>query len=81
MVKEAFIEAADSLFGNFKNKDEIMSTIKDLQFSGSTVTRRFEGMEENLAAQMERDIDHRCVFHFNMISQQTLWISRNCAFS
>ena len=59
MVKEAFIEIADSLFGNFKNKDKIMSAIKDLQFSRSTVTRRFEGMEENLAAQLERDID-RC---------------------
>ena len=59
MVNKAFIEAADSLFGNFKNKDEIMSEIKDLQLSRSTVTRRFEGMEENLAAQLERDID-RC---------------------
>ena len=59
MVKEAFIEAADSLFGNFKNKDETMSAIKDLQLSRSTVTKRFEGMEENLAAQLERDID-RC---------------------
>ena len=59
MVKEAFIEAADSLFGNFKNKDEIMSEIKDLQLSRSKVTRRFEGMEENLAAQLEKDID-RC---------------------
>ena len=44
MVKEALIEAADSLFGNFKNKDETMSASKDLQLSRSTVTRRFEGM-------------------------------------
>jgi len=56
MVKEAFIEAADSLFENFKNKNEIMSAIKDLQLSRSTVTRRFEGMEQNLAAELERDI-------------------------
>ena len=33
MVKEAVIKAADSLFGNFKNKNEIMSAIKDLQLS------------------------------------------------
>ena len=59
MVKEAFIEAADSLFGNLKKKDKIMSAIKDLQLLRSTVTRRFEVMEENLAAQLERDID-RC---------------------
>ena len=36
-----------------------MSAIEVLQFSRSTVTRRFEVMEENLAAQLERYID-RC---------------------
>ena len=30
MFKKTFVEAANSLFGNFKNKDEIMSAIKDL---------------------------------------------------
>ena len=33
MVKEAFIEAADSLFRDFKNKAEILSSIKALQLS------------------------------------------------
>ena len=40
MVKEAFVEAADSLFRDFKNKAEILSSIKALQLSRSTVTRR-----------------------------------------
>ena len=31
MVEQAFIKAADLLFGNLKKKDEIMSAIKDLQ--------------------------------------------------
>ena len=31
MVKEAFIQAADSLFRDFKNKAEILSSIKALQ--------------------------------------------------
>ena len=31
MIKEAFIEAADSLFRDFKNKQEILSSIKALQ--------------------------------------------------
>lgn len=31
MVKEAFLEAADSLFGGFKNKTEIMAAVKDIQ--------------------------------------------------
>ena len=56
MVKEAFMEAADSLFVDFKNKDEIMFAIKDIQLSRSTMTRRCEGMEENLTAQLQRDI-------------------------
>ncbi|XP_057671177.1 protein FAM200C-like [Diorhabda carinulata] len=31
VVKEAFIEAGDTLFGDFKNKTEIMSAIRELQ--------------------------------------------------
>ena len=77
IIKEAFVEAADSLFVNFKNKNDIMSASKDLQLSRNTVTKRFEGMEENLAAPLERDIGG---FHFNLMSQQTLWIRRNYAF-
>ena len=61
MVKEVLIEAADLLFGSSKNKNKIMSAIKDLQLSRSAVTRQFEGMEEDLAAQLERDID-RCEY-------------------
>lgn len=39
MVKEAFAEAADSFFRDFKNKPEILSSIKALQLSRSVVTR------------------------------------------
>jgi hypothetical protein len=31
VIKEAFIEAADLLFGDFKNKTEIMAAINDIQ--------------------------------------------------
>lgn len=48
MIKECFIEAADSLFGNFKNKTEIISAIKDLQLSRQTVTRRIEIINQDL---------------------------------
>ncbi len=37
MIREAFIEAADS-FRDFKNKQEILSSIKALQLSRTTVT-------------------------------------------
>lgn len=56
VVKEAFIEAADVLFGNFKNKTEIVSTIKDMQLSRNSVTRRCEGMAEDVETQL-KDID------------------------
>src|SRR5258705_10223212 len=40
MIKEAFLEAADVLFDNFKNKSDIISAIKSTQLSANTVTRR-----------------------------------------
>ena len=56
MVKEAFVEAADSLFRDFKNKAEILSSIKALQLSRSTVTRRIEAMAEDVTQQLWKDI-------------------------
>ena len=55
MIKEAFVEAADSLFLDFKNKLEILSSIKALQLSRSTVTQRCEVMAEDLTQQLRRD--------------------------
>lgn len=56
IMKEAFVEAAESLFGDFKNKAEIMSSIKALQLSRHTVTRRCEAMAEDVTQQMWKDI-------------------------
>lgn len=52
MIKEAFTEAADSLFGDFKNKTEIMAAINYIQ------TRRCEGIAENLEDQLKKDTDN-----------------------
>ena len=54
MIKEAFIEAADSLFQDFKYNLEILSSIKVLQLSRSTVTQRCEVMAEDLPQQLQR---------------------------
>ncbi|XP_066494918.1 uncharacterized protein [Tiliqua scincoides] len=62
MVKEAFVEAADALFQDFKNKAVILSSIKALQLSRSTVTRRCEAMAEDVTQQMWKDIGD-CVSH------------------
>ncbi|CAL9685305.1 unnamed protein product [Knipowitschia caucasica] len=57
MMKEAFLELADSLFGDFKNKPEIVKAIKDVQLSRNTVTRRCESMSVDVEEQLRRDID------------------------
>ena len=44
VFKEAFLESADTLFADFKNKKEIVSSIEDMQLSRNSVTRRCEAM-------------------------------------
>lgn len=56
MVKEAFVEAPDSLFKDFKNKTEILSSIRALQRSRNTVTRHSEAMAEDMTKQPWKDI-------------------------
>ena len=60
VIKEAFVEAADSLFRDFKNKPEILSSIKALQLSRRTVTWRCEVMPEDLTLQLWKDIADCC---------------------
>ena len=53
-MKEAFLDAADSLFDDFKNKTEIMKAIKEVQLSHNTTTRR---CEVDVEEQLRKDID------------------------
>lgn len=55
VLKEAFLEGANSLFGDFKNKTEIMSAIKELQLSRRTVTRRVELMNSDIEQKLKSD--------------------------
>ena len=57
IVKEAFLEAADSLFDDLKNKAEIVKAIKEVQLSRNTTTRRCEGMALDVEEQLRKDID------------------------
>ena len=56
-MKEAFLEAADSLFVDFKNKTEITKAIKEVQLSRITTTRRCEGMAVDVEEQLRKDTD------------------------
>lgn len=62
MIKNEFLETSDSLFDSFKNKNEIISAIKDLQLSRRTVTRRLEIMNCDLADQLTEDITNCICF-------------------
>lgn len=62
MMKQAFLEAGNVLFDKFKNKSEIMQAIKDMPLSRQSVTRRVEGMGENLRNKLKMDIDNCCFF-------------------
>ena len=55
-IKEAFLEMSDSLFNDFKNKDEINAAIKNVQLSRNSVMRRIEKMSENIREQLYNDI-------------------------
>ncbi|XP_047020709.1 general transcription factor II-I repeat domain-containing protein 2A-like isoform X2 [Helicoverpa zea] len=56
-IKEIFEEVSDSLFVNFKNKNEIKKAVHGLQLSRNTVMRRIETISKNLNEQLQKDID------------------------
>lgn len=55
-VKLCFQECADSLFAEYKNKDEIKKRIANLQLSHQTVTRRVDIISRNIFEQMLFDL-------------------------
>jgi hypothetical protein len=69
-IKTAFLEAADTLFDNFKNKAEIMSAIKSVQLSANTVMRRVEAMSSDVISQLKTDFD-RCSYFSLQLDEST----------
>ncbi|GFR06043.1 uncharacterized protein TNCT_331491 [Trichonephila clavata] len=64
------LEAADSIFEEFKNKKEIVSAINTLQLSARTVTRRIEVIAENLEAELANDMEN-CIFFSLQMDEST----------
>ncbi|KAI2655782.1 General transcription factor II-I repeat domain-containing protein 2 [Labeo rohita] len=63
VVKEPFVEAADALFGDFKNESDITAAIKDVQLSRGTYTQQCERIAEDVEAQLRKDIKEcECFF-------------------
>ena len=70
IIKQAFLEAADSLFANFRNKDEIVSAIKSMQLSANTVMRRVEVMSNDIFLQLRSDLDN-CIYFSLQLDEST----------
>ena len=56
LLKDYFLSEAESLLGDFKNKYDIITNIKELQLSKRTVTRRVELLGENMNSKLMLDI-------------------------
>ncbi|XP_072397972.1 protein FAM200C-like [Diabrotica undecimpunctata] len=69
VVKEAFIEAANVLFQDFKNKTD-MSAIKEVQLSHPTVTRRIEIIGKDLESQVKSNI-MKCMYFSLQFDEST----------
>ena len=61
-VKLCFQECADSLFSEFKNKEEIKKQISYLQLSHQTVAKRVESMSGNILEQLLTDLKNASGF-------------------
>lgn len=57
IFKQAFLEAVDSLFGDFKNKSDIVTAINNMQLTRNTVTRRVDELSSDLQEQLMQDIN------------------------
>ena len=66
LLKECFLEISDSLFQNFRSKNEIKSAIEELQMSRNTVMRRIEKMSENVTHQLHRDFNNCSCFSLQL---------------
>lgn len=60
------MEAADTLFDNFKNKAEIMSAIKSVQLSANTMMQRVEAMSSDVVSQLKTDFDRSSYFSLQL---------------
>lgn len=61
-IKTCFLNMAQHLFSNFKNKDDIITKIKDTPLSAKTIHDRTIRMAENVTAQQVDDIKSASAF-------------------
>ena len=57
LFNKLFLIDADCLFDGYSNKHEIVSAIKDLQFSNMTVTHRIHAISTDIQTQLKTDLE------------------------
>jgi len=70
IIKEAMLGVAESLFHDFKNKNEIISAIKQVPLSRNTVTRRVDEIANDVSDQMKNDLA-KCEFFAWQMDEST----------
>ncbi|XP_073668196.1 general transcription factor II-I repeat domain-containing protein 2-like [Paramisgurnus dabryanus] len=81
-LKNTFMDCAETLFSDFKNKDDIIRQISKLQLSDSTITRRVEVITDDLFSQLLKDIERAEYFSLALdectdgtdIAQLMVWV-------
>lgn len=70
IIKEAMLLTAETLFDDYKNKNEIITAINAIQLSARTVTRRIEMMATDIESQLNNDIQ-KSVFFSLQVDEST----------
>jgi len=62
--------ASESLFEDFKNKNDITTAINTIQLSARTTIRRIEAIANNIESQLKKDIE-KCIFFSLQLDEST----------
>ena len=61
LIKEAMAITAETVFNNFKNKNDIRTALRGVPLGPATVTRRVESLSEDVDRQVLKDLS-RCEY-------------------
>ena len=73
LMKTCWLDASESLFADFKNKDAIIKQIGKLQLSDSTLCRRVEDISDNLFFKLIEDLKKSS--HFSLALDESTDVS------
>lgn len=73
LIKTCWLDASESLFADFKNKDAIIRQISKLQLSDSTLCRRVENISDDLFFKLIEDL--KKTNHFSLALDESTDVS------